>query len=46
MATTERWMNLLGPIAGPAFRWNHDQVMRNGALGLAELLDARLLATG
>lgn len=46
VATTERWMNLLGPIAGPAFRWNHDQVMRNGALGLAELLDARLLATG
>lgn len=46
VATTKRWMNLLGPIAGPAFRWNHDQVMRNGALGLAELLDARLLATG
>lgn len=46
VATTRSWMNLLGPIAGPAFRWNHDQVMRNGALGLAELLDARLLGTG
>lgn len=42
--STKRWMNLLGPIAGPAFRWNHDHVMRAGADGLAELLDARLLA--
>lgn len=46
VATTKRWMNLLGPIAGPAFRWNHDQVMQNGAQGLAKLLGANLLATG
>jgi hypothetical protein len=36
-------MNLLAPIARPIFAWNHDYVMRNGAQGLARLLDARLL---
>lgn len=42
--TTKRWMNALGPIAAPAFRWNHDHVMRAGGLALAERLGARLLA--
>lgn len=42
--TTKAWMNLLAPVAKPVFRWNHDWVMRNGGAGLAELLDARLLA--
>ena len=41
--TTERWMNLLAPVARPAFAWNHDRVMRGGARGLAALLGVRLL---
>jgi uncharacterized protein YndB with AHSA1/START domain len=44
--TTRLWMNLLGPPAAPAFRWNHDQIMAAGARGLARLLGARLLAGG
>jgi uncharacterized protein YndB with AHSA1/START domain len=43
VSTTRRWMNLLAPVARPIFAWNHDYVMRNGAQGLARLLDARLL---
>jgi uncharacterized protein YndB with AHSA1/START domain len=43
VGTTRRWMNVLAPIARPIFAWNHDYVMRNGAQGLARLLDARLL---
>ena len=42
--TTRWWMNLLAPLARPAFRWNHDYVMHNGAVGLAKLLGAELLA--
>jgi uncharacterized protein YndB with AHSA1/START domain len=42
--TTKRWMNLLGPLARPAFAWNHDLVMRQGAHGLATELGATLLA--
>jgi uncharacterized protein YndB with AHSA1/START domain len=41
--TTRQWMNLLAPVARPIFGWNHDYVMRNGAEGLARLLDARLV---
>jgi uncharacterized protein YndB with AHSA1/START domain len=41
--TTERWMNLLAPIARPVFAWNHDVVMRQGGEGLARRLGARLL---
>lgn len=44
--TTKRWMNLVGPLARPVFRANHDWVMRNGATGIAELLRCRLLAAG
>jgi hypothetical protein len=44
--TTRPWMNLLAPVARPIFAWNHDYVMRNGAEGLARLLDAPLLAVG
>ena len=43
--TTRWWMNLLGPLGRPAFKWNHDQVMHNGAVGLAKLLGAELVAT-
>ncbi len=41
--TTARWMNLLAPVARPAFAWNHDRVMRAGGEGLAALIGARLL---
>jgi uncharacterized protein YndB with AHSA1/START domain len=42
--TTQSWMNLMGPIARPAFAWNHDLVMRQGGVGLARELGATLLA--
>jgi hypothetical protein len=41
--TTQAWMNWLGPLARPAFAWNHDVVMRAGGEGLARRLGARLL---
>jgi uncharacterized membrane protein len=41
--TTKWWMNVFGPIARPAFSWNHDIVMRQGGEGLAEELGATLL---
>lgn len=41
--TTRPWMNVLGPVARPAFAWNHDVVMRQGAAGIAQLLGARLI---
>jgi hypothetical protein len=31
-------MNLLAPIARPAFAWNHDYVMEHGREGLLKLL--------
>jgi uncharacterized protein YndB with AHSA1/START domain len=42
--TTRRWMNVIGPVARPAFAWNHDLVMRQGAHGIARELGARLVA--
>ncbi len=41
--TTRPWMNALGPLARPAFAWNHDVVMRQGGEGLAAALGATLL---
>lgn len=32
------WMRLLAPLLAPAFRWNHQAVMRAGELGLQRLL--------
>ena len=43
MRTSRAWMNRLAPVARPLFAWNHDAVMRQGAAGLAALLDAPLL---
>jgi hypothetical protein len=43
--TTKAWMNLIGPVAAPVFRWNHDYVMRGGGEGLARRLGVRLLAS-
>ena len=39
--TTRWWMNLLAPLARPAFAWNHDKVMQNGRRGLGRLLARR-----
>ena len=39
--TTRPWMNLLAPLAKPLFRWNHDQIMRAGGIGLTRHLNAR-----
>jgi hypothetical protein len=41
VAGNERWMRLLGPVARPVFRWNHDVIMRWGQRGWA----ARIAAT-
>jgi len=41
--TTKPWMNLLAPLMAPAFRWNHNQVMAEGARGLARHLGVELL---
>jgi uncharacterized protein YndB with AHSA1/START domain len=43
--TTKRWMNAFGPLPRPAFRWNHDLVMRQGGVGLARRLGAALVAS-
>jgi len=40
--TTRWWMNLLAPVARPAFRWNHDELMREGGESLARRLGAKL----
>jgi uncharacterized protein YndB with AHSA1/START domain len=45
VATTKAWMNLIAPIARPAFEWNHDWVMSRGGEGIAKLLGVRLLAS-
>jgi len=42
--TTKAWMNAFGPVARPAFAWNHDLVMRQGGHGLAKRLNATLAA--
>lgn len=42
--TNRPWINVLAPIARPLFKWNHDRVMRQGAEGMARLLNARLVS--
>ncbi|RUS45712.1 polyketide cyclase [Cohnella sp. AR92] len=39
---TKPWMRMLGPALRPLFIWNHDQVMREGAKGLANALGTKL----
>jgi len=41
--TTKPWMNKLSWLLKPAFKWNHDIVMKWGAKGLANKLGAKLL---
>jgi carbon monoxide dehydrogenase subunit G len=43
---TKRWMNVIAPLARPAFEWNHDYVMRGGGAALARRLGAPLVAQG
>ncbi len=42
--TTKPWMNFVAFAARPLFRWNHDVLMRRGAVGLAGALGARLVS--
>jgi uncharacterized protein YndB with AHSA1/START domain len=39
----EPWMRRLKPLAAPIFRWNHNAVMRAGAVGLARHLHTTLV---
>jgi uncharacterized protein YndB with AHSA1/START domain len=41
--TTKPWMNLLAPVARPAFRWNHEALMREGGESLARRLGVALV---
>lgn len=41
--TTRWWMNLLAPVARPAFSWNHHELMRTGGESLARRLGADLV---
>jgi hypothetical protein len=43
--TTKPWMNALAPVARAVFAHNHDVIMRQGAEGLARLLDKRLVVS-
>ena len=38
VATTKAWMNALGPLPRPLFRWSHDRVMAGGGEALAKRL--------
>ena len=41
VSTSRAWMNALAPVLAPAFRWNHGEVMAEGARGLARYLGVR-----
>jgi uncharacterized protein YndB with AHSA1/START domain len=41
VSTARAWMNVMSPLLGPMFRWNHGQVMADGAQGLARYLAAK-----
>ncbi|ANE46931.1 hypothetical protein SY83_12320 [Paenibacillus swuensis] len=41
--TTKRWMRWLAPVLKPAFVWNHDKVMHDGARTVSRLLGARMV---
>ena len=46
VATTRAWMNAISPVARRVFAWNHDYVMRQGAIGLSTRLGAELIVSG
>jgi uncharacterized protein YndB with AHSA1/START domain len=41
--TTQKALNFLALVIKPLLAWNHDQIMRWGAVGLANKLNARLI---
>ena len=41
VSTSRAWMNALAPMLAPLFRWNHAEVMAEGARGLARYLGVR-----
>jgi uncharacterized protein YndB with AHSA1/START domain len=41
VTTARTWMNVMSPVLGPMFRWNHGLVMADGAKGLARYLERR-----
>ncbi len=44
VSTRRAWMNRLSKLGRPAFVWNHDYVMRQGAHGIAKRLGVELVA--
>ena len=42
----KRWMKWFAPLAMPVFVWNHRQVMKAGAEGLAGFLGVRVISFG
>ncbi len=44
VSTTKRWMNVIAPVARPAFAFAHKYVMYEGCRAMAKRLGARLLA--
>jgi carbon monoxide dehydrogenase subunit G len=40
VTTAGAWMNMMSPLLGPMFRWNHGLVMADGARGLSRYLAA------
>lgn len=40
VTTGKRWMNVLAPIARPAFVWSHDRLMTDFARGLSRTIGA------
>jgi uncharacterized protein YndB with AHSA1/START domain len=44
VATTKGWMNVIAPVARPAFSWNHRVIMDDFAAGLARRLGAPLVS--
>ena len=41
--TTRAWMRWLALFANPVIKWNHNAVMRQGGVALAQKLNARLI---
>lgn len=42
--SNKKWMNTLAPLLRPAFVWNHNQVMNDGAKGISDSLGVRLVS--
>lgn len=43
VTTNKPWMNFFAPLLRPAFKWNHDAVMKRGQKGLAKWLQATIV---